>query len=184
MKKIFALLLALVMVLALAACGETQPDGTAGATEPTGESQTQTQPSGDNQGGDTTASYSFEFGGVKLIPGQAFKADTLPAADFVYEVPSCAIEGTDQVYSYGVMEVTAFNDGTGPVIYSIFLADANTPTGEGLYIGDPLSTVTELYGEDCAVSGNQYTYTANGTMLILLVENGYVASIEYRMVTE
>ena len=182
MKKIFALLLALVMMLCLAACGETEADGTAGTTQSTGESQT--QPSGDNQGGDATASYSFEFGGVKLIPGQDFKADTLPTADFVYEVPSCAIEGTDQVYSYGVMEVTAFDDGTGPVIYSIFIADANTPTGEGLYIGDPLATVTELYGENCTVSGNQYTYEENGTMLILLVENGFVASIEYRMVTE
>lgn len=184
MKKILALLLALVMVLCLAACGETQPDGTAGTTQSTGESQTQTQPSGDNQGADATVSYSFEFGGVKLIPGKAFNASALPQADFVYEVPSCAIEGTDQVYSYGVMEVTAFDDGSGPVIYSIFIADANTPTGEGLYIGDPLATVTELYGEDCTVSGNQYTYEANGTMLILLVENGFVASIEYRMVTE
>lgn len=181
MKKI-ALLLALVLVLGLTACGQTGSDSTPTTTaEPNGETQTQTN---GNEQPTPEAVYAFEFGGVKLIPGKAFKADALPQADFIYEVPSCAIEGTDQVYSYGVMEVTAFDDGSGPVIYSIFLADANTPTGEGLYIGDPLTTATELYGEDYTADGNQYIYQANGTMLILLVENGFITSIEYRMVTE
>ena len=182
MKKIIALALALMLVLSLAACGETEANvTTTPTTQPADEGQT--QPSG-SESSTPSVSYAFSLNGVKLVPGEAFKPEALPEADFVYEVPSCAIEGTDLVYSYGIVEVTAFNDGTGPVIYSIFLADANTPTGEGLYLGDPLATVTELYGEDCAVEGGQYTYEADGTMLIVLIENGFVSSIEYRMVTE
>ena len=190
MKKLLAFVLVFVMVLCLAACQQTPaagteetPKNTVTATEPAATAGAQvTEPAGTEAASGVV--YAFTFSGKVLIPGEKFQTATLPAADFVYEVPSCAIEGTDQVYNYGILELTAFDDGTGAVIYSIFLLDANTPTDEGLYLGDPISVMTQLYGEDYQVDGNQYIYANDTVMLVILAQDGYVASIEYKMISE
>ena len=95
-------------------------------------------------------------------------------------MPSCAIEGTDNLYDYGTVEVTAFNDGDGEIIYSVYIKDANTPTDEGLYIGDTLEQVSAIYGTDRTENGNELVYTAGKTLLVIIVENDTVTSIEFR----
>ena len=82
------------------------------------------------------------------------------------------------------MEVTAFNDGSGEIIYSVYIVDANTPTDEGLYIGDTQQQVDEIYGTERTVNGNELTYQKGNTLLIVIVENDTVTSIEYRAVVE
>ena len=192
MKKLIALILVLVLTLCLGACQETPAgnptkapgattDATSGTSETTGAAQTGPAATTAAPG---SAVYAFLFENKELVPGAAFDVTALPEAAFVYEVPSCAFEGTDKVYNYQTFELTAFDDGTGPVIYSIFLVDANTPTTEGLYLGDDISRVTELYGQDCQIDGSQYIYTGDGMMLLILIKNDFVSSIEYRMVTE
>ena len=128
----------------------------------------------------SSAYFSFTFEGVELVPGQSFDASALPAPLSVYQVPSCAIEGTDNVYNYGTIEVTAFNDGTGEVIYSVYIVDANTPTDEGLYIGDTVDYVMSVYGEDCVRENGQITYQKGDTLLILILDGDYVQSIDFR----
>lgn len=189
MRKIIALLLACVMLLCLTACGEGQTDNT---TAPDNGGDNTTAP--DNGGAETTAPnggedtvqdpFSFTFSGVELVPGADFDPSVLPEASYLYQVPSCAIEGTDNVYNYETFEITAFADSTGEVIYSIYLIDANTPTGEGLYLGDDVSTVESIYGTDHTVSGTEWIYTRGDTMLVIIINNDFVASVEYRMVTE
>lgn len=102
----------------------------------------------------------------------------------MYEVPSCAIEGTDNLYNYDTVEITAFNDGNGEIIYSIYIVDANTSTDEGLYIGDDLEQVNAIYGTERTENDNELTYQKGDTLLILIVENNIVTSIEYRAVVE
>lgn len=185
MKKMTAILMVLLMLASLAACGsnDTTPDTTP-ATDPdavTQETQGQTEPATDPA--PAADPYSLTFQGVELVPGAPFDPAALGEAEFVYEVPSCAIEGTDNVYSYGVLEVTAFDDGTGEVVYSVYMMDANTPTNEGLYIGDDLAAVESIYGTDYTQDGTQLTYRQGDSLLILLIENDMVISIEYRMAT-
>ena len=182
MKKMIAVLLSLLMLLSLTACGEpadqpatTVADTTANVAEDT------TAPA------DTTAAteaqepgFVFTFEGVDLTPGQAFDAAALPEANSVFQVPSCAIEGTDNVYNYGTIEVTAFDDGTGEVIYSVYIMDANTPTNEGLYIGDKLEHIVAAYGEDYTREGDQITYQKGDTLLIIILSGEYVQSIDFR----
>lgn len=179
MKKWIALLMALLLV-ALTACGTQTPD-----VDPT--TQPTTEKPVDDETGPTTEPaaeeyFSFTYEGVELIPGAAFDPAQLPEADSVFEVPSCAIEGTDNVYCYPTFELTAYNDGTGEVIYSIYLLDADTPTAEGLYVGDDLTRVTELYGTDYAENDTELTFTKGDTTLNLLLDGETVISIEYRMV--
>lgn len=179
MKKLIALLLAVLMMVTLVACGTQTPD----PTEPS-EQQQQTDPTQpqNTQPAQPEEVFSFTYEGVELIPGAAFDHSVLPEADSVFEVPSCAIEGTDNLYSYPPFELTAYNDGTGEVIYSIYLLDANTPTPEGLYLGDDLARVTELYGTDYVENDTELTFTKGNTTLNLLLDGETVISIEYRMV--
>lgn len=183
MKKLIALLLAVLLVASLAACAAETPNTTepskqeqAEPTKPTQQEETDPEPVEDEE------VFSFTYEGVELVPGAAFDPSQLPEADSVFEVPSCAIEGTDNVYSYPPFELTAYNDGTGEVIYSIYLLDANTPTAEGLYVGDDLARVTELYGTDYIENDTELTFTKGGTTLNLILDGETVISIEYRMV--
>jgi hypothetical protein len=180
MKKLIAMLLALTVLACLTACG-----GAPNTDAP------QTTGPADNSGASTEANtqqpaegYSFTLEDVELLPGADFDPAQLPEAASVYEVPSCALEGTDNVYNYETVEVTAYDDGNGEIIYSVFIVDANTPTDEGLYIGDTMEQVNTIYGTDRTENGTQLTYQKGNTMLVLIVENDTVTSIEYRAVTE
>ena len=183
MRKLIAMLALAALMLTLAACGaEAESNEDLVITRGT-EAAEITQ---ENQNEEAVAEkvYSFTAEGVELVPGTAFDPAVLPEAASLYTVPSCAIEGTDNVYNYEAFEVTAYNDGTGEVIYSIYIIDPNITTPEGLALGDSLGRMTELYGDGYAVSGTAYDYTSEGTMLSIIVQGDTVRSIEYRMVTE
>jgi predicted small lipoprotein YifL len=181
MKRIIAMLLAVLMLAALTACGGENPDVTQPATQSTTQDTTTQQTEATIDAADADGFY-FEYEGVKLVPGAAFDPAVLPEADSVFEVPSCAIEGTDNVYSYPPFELTAYNDGTGEVIYSIYLVDPDASTMEGLYVGDDLATVTQLYGTDYTENDTELTFTKGNTTLNLILDGETVISIEYRMV--
>lgn len=191
MKKLIALLLALVMVLALTACGNTaDPEDVPAITQgqdDENENQSQGgqeqsgQPEQEQQNAASDVTYSYTFEGVELIPNAPFDPSVLPEAESVYEVPSCAIEGTDNLYNYGTFELTAFDDGTGEVIYSIFFVDPNITTDEGLALGDDVQKMIDLYGENYVQEGTAYIYTGGNTVLSVLVQNDVVTSIEFRM---
>ena len=187
MKKIIAVMLSLALLCALTACGEPAQQPTVTTEAPVADTTTLPEETTAAAVEETTApaqskeeGFAFTFAGVALTPGQAFDAAALPAAESVYQVPSCAIEGTDNVYNYGTVEVTAFNDGTGEVIYSIYIVDANTPTNEGLYIGDALEHIVAAYGEGYTREGNQITYQKGDTLLVIILSGDYVASIDFR----
>lgn len=199
MKRVLAILLATLLLIGLVGCGQNeQPkdpqmqttaapaveetdapaeDTTAAPEEETtaaAEETTAPEQAIDEDG------FSFVYQGVTLVPGNAFDSAALPEAESVFQVPSCAIEGTDNVYSYGDIEVTAFNDGNGEVIYSVYIVDANTPTAEGLYIGDTMDHVIAAYGEDYTQESGQVTYQKGNTLLVIVLDGDYVASIDFR----
>ena len=189
MKKLFAMILAMMMVLSLAACG--------GEKEPAGNQQVNLgQVTEATKGADTAEDatqapeevvtgtvFVFNYEGAKVIPAEPFDPSVLPEAASVYEVPSCALEGTDNLYNYESFEITAFNDGNGEVVYSIYFLDPNLTTTEGLALGDSLEKAVELYGENYEDLNGELVYTVLNTQLRLIVENDVVVSIEYRMVT-
>ena len=181
MKKLICIVLSLVLMFALAACGGT-PENT--PTEPTKVNVEKDEAVAPEDNKKPEEAFFFISEGMKLIPGTAFDPSVLPDANDVFQVPSCAIEGTDDVYSYDAFELTAYNDGTGPVIYSIYLLDPNVTTEEGLYLGDDRATVESIYGTDYADNDGELVYTRGATELRIILEEDLAASIEYRMVTE
>ena len=189
MNKILALTLAMMMLLCFTACNNTAgtdiPQITMGAQE--SETSVATDPSQEANEGQTSqndTAYVFVYQDVKLMPGAAFDASALPEATSTYTVPSCALEGTDNVYNYDTFEVTAYDEGKGEFIYSIYFIDPNLTTPEGLALGDTLDKVIDLYGEGYIQEDTSYTYVGGNTSLVIIMQNDTIASIEYRLVTE
>lgn len=191
MKKMFAVLLAMLMLLSLCACGNTdKPQETnapaatdAPATEPAATEEGELD-GGADIGVVPQDPFVFTFEGVTLIPGDIYEAAALPEPTSVYQVPSCAIEGTDNVYSFDTVEITAFHDGTQEIIYSIAIFDPNVCTDEGLYLGDDVARVIELYGEDYVENGTAMVYTKGNTELTIILQNGFVVDMEFKWITE
>lgn len=170
MRRLLAITMSLFLLVFCTACG----------------AENNTEKGDDNSGVVTPSvdkdnSYVFTYEGVDLYVGDVFSAALLPQAESVYEVPSCAIEGTDNVYNYGTFELTAFNDGSKEVIYSIYITDANTPTIEGLYLGDNLTQMESAYGIEYERTDNQVVYAKGDSRLIFILQNDIVISIEFRM---
>lgn len=193
MKKVTVLTLILGLLACLTACGGNDADEqmiTAPAQQETRAAVQQAQAPVSTDAAEAEAapqalgSYSFTSDGVELVPGQVFDPSVLPEADSLYQVPSCAIEGMDNVYNYGAFELTAFDDGSNEVIYSILLTDPNITTPEGLALGDNVSQVLDLYGEGYTQEGNAYVYTGASNALYIILQGESVASIEYRMIVE
>ena len=191
MKKMFAVMLAMLMLLGLCACGNTdKPQETpapvvtdAPATEPSATEEGELD-GGFDIGVVPVDPFVFTFNGVTLIPGTVYDAAALPEPASVYQVPSCAIEGTDNVYNFDTVEITAFHDGTQEIIYSIAIFDPNVCTDEGLYLGDDMARVIELYGEDYTENGTAMVYTKGNTELTIILQNGFVVDMEFKWITE
>lgn len=186
-KKIFVLLLA-VMILCLTACGQEEPNDvpqiTIGAQQPNDNKTAGNDVPETFHAADSGEAFAFTSNGVTLIPGAAFDASKLPEATSTYEVPSCALEGTDNVYNYDAFEVTAFDEGKGEFIYSIYLIDPNLTTPEGLALGDSLKKAVDLYGSDYTEEDGTCIFESAGTQLVLILQEESIISIEYRLVTE
>ena len=192
MKKLAIMLLALSLLLC--ACGgntpvDTQPQESANDTPlvvaPVVTDPVETEPE-ETEYKDpnlviNNREYSFVMDGVTLTPGEAFDPSVLPAANSLFQIPSCAFEGTDNVYSYNTCEVTAYNEGNGEVIYSVFLLDPTVMTPEGLAIGDEEAKIVAAYGSGYNLSDGQYTYIGRNSQLLILTSDGFVTNIEFRI---
>lgn len=183
MKKLIVMLLALAMVLCLTACGaEEENNADLVITRAAKDDVEETQGAAESEAPVAAGGvFAFAVNGVELIPGEPFDAAALGTAASVFQVPSCAIDGTDNVYNYETFEVTAFDDGSGEVIYSVLFIDPNLTTAEGLALGDSAAKAVELYGEDYTEEGTARIYTRNNTQLYLILQNDAIISIEYRL---
>ena len=183
MRKYIILLL--ILLLCLTGCGRNEVDPELVITcAPREEALPEaTQSAAENGPEPVDLELVFLAEDVELVPGAPFDSTVLPAPDSLYEVPSCAIEGTDNLYNYGTFELTAFDDGEKELIYSILLTDPNITTTEGLALGDDVQKMVELYGEGYTQQGNAYVYTGDAELLYIIAQNEKVASIEYRMIT-
>ncbi len=181
-RKIIILIAVLLVVGALTACSQKEPTPTVDNPGPTKPTATQPDPTQTVPNSPDAAEYYFMADTVKLIPGEKFDAAALPEPSATFEIPSCAFEGTDKVYNYETFEVTAFNDGTNEVIYSVYLLEPTVKTPEGLAVGDDAAEIKKLYGDPKQVNGNEWVYTNGKVDIYMIVNNETVISIEYRMV--
>ena len=180
--KLVHIIAVLALLISLCACGSS--DNTAPqqaivrVTEP---ATTEEQPEEAIPESAEEVSFStFTVDGNAIELGGALDLSILPEVNSVYEVPSCAIEGTDLVHSFTDYEITAYDDGNNQIIYSVYFLTPDAATAEGLSLGDPFEKMISLYGENYEENGTACIYSCNGMTLNILIQNGVVISIEYR----
>ena len=175
MKKITALVLAMLMTLALCACGGDDA------------------PSGAETGKDD---YSPDYGELYYVSGEVKFGIMDPAQEVLdalgepqgtFESDSCAYQGKDMFYYYDGFEVMV-NDVDGTLrITGITLADDTVSNPQGVKIGMDMSEALSLMGdpdypESITVThnGGVYKLVSGSTMLRLKAgDDGTLAAAEY-----
>lgn len=120
------------------------------------------------------------YEGIKIIPGEEFKENTIQEEANYSEITSCAFEGNDKIYTYKGIEITlALIDGTYKV-YEIYCINDMAETQEGIKITDSKSAMIEAYGTNYEEEfGNKYTYNEENIKKSFIIENDIITSIVY-----
>ncbi|MCD8156151.1 MAG: hypothetical protein LUD53_01615 [Clostridiales bacterium] len=156
-----------------AAVAETTEEASA-STEDDAEEETQTE--------SESSGYVFEAEGVTLAPDM--DADALVAelgeAKSVYEVPSCAGQGTAYLYDYGSYEIETYpdDDGNNLVAY-ITLMDDTVATPEGIDLSNTKEDVIGIYGDGYTETDNGLIYETGSMKLEFIFDGEDMSSIEY-----
>ena len=176
MKKILSLLLALVMIFALAACGGDTTDPT------TGNSNDPTKGNDPTTGNNTTVEeYSFNFKGTEITLHADFAPILAALGEPVSytESASCAFEGLDKTYYYGSLYIDTYPDGDKDRVYDFWFADDSLSTAEGIYIGASQAEVEAAYGTAGFNGANAYIMSKGTGTLTIILDKGIVTSIQY-----
>ena len=175
-----ALAVGLVLLLALmAACSKIEQNKEEpGQSSEAGQSSSQSEEvqQSNEQGG-----YRFLAGTVALMPGASFSPEALPQAVQQAEIPSCAFEGLDEVYTYEAYEVTAHKEGDAMQVYAVYLLEPSVSTEEGVSLGDTKEQMIAAYSDAYTENGSEYIYAKGQTQLCFILQGEVIISIEYRM---
>ena len=97
-----------------------------------------------------------------------------------YESESCALEGLEITYSYPGFDLYTYEASATATEYitGATFWDDTMETGEGLYIGAPMSKVESLYGVTVGDSLN-ITVEKGHCSLVIIPESGVVKIITY-----
>ena len=197
MKKLFAILLALVLVFALCACGGDEPAGEsknpapAQSSQPVGEPGSKT-PESQNPGTEPTPgpaepnAYVFLTGKGNAVTVNQDMAEVLSAEGeplSYFEAESCAFNGLDKTYTYAGFVISTRPEGEKDFVNSILLTDDSVTTPEGVYIGSSKDAVIAAYGEGDEV-GLSLSYIKGDSTLNFIFDGDTVISIEYLPVVE
>lgn len=174
MKKYMLIALALILVLALCACGE---DPT--TTEPAGTTNSAVTPS------TTPKGYTFTYNGTQFGVDMAVDSvlEKLGQPKDKYTSASCAFGGEDTVYYYSSIQISTNDEQGYERIYSIYLEDDLVSTEKNICIGSSADQVKAAYGEaDAASSDACLIYSKDGMSLRFNLTDGKVSSILYTTV--
>lgn len=185
--KLLAVLLALTLSLTLlAGCGGNNNSQNSSGNAAGNQSQNSgsEDSSETGNGGQEASAFVFTSNGVEV----RMNAEADPIVEALgepvstFEAPSCAFQGTDYIYTYDGFQINTYplND-VNYVSSVVFMSDA-VSTPEGLEIGKTKDDMIAAYGEDYTEEYDQYTYTRGDSQLVVLIEDGYISSIEYQAV--
>ena len=173
MKKIFALILALAMVLSMVACGgESAPETTAPAAATT------TTPDAN--------SWKYSVQGVEIMmhAPAASILEALGEPVSYTEEASCAFSGLDKTYYYGGFYLQTYPLGDEDYVFAAWLVDDSSTTPEGIYIGASQAEVEAAYGAEGFNGSNAYILKGTTSTLTIILEDGTVSSIQYDAVID
>lgn len=165
MKKILCLILALMMAMTMAACGDNNPTNPPVTNEPTPASN----------------GYIFHYNGTAIV----MNADAAPILAALgepktyTEETSCAFDGKDKTYFFGSFYLQTYPMGEKDYVYSVWFADDSVTTDEGVYVGMTQAEVENIYGTAGYNGSNAYIMTKDTSRLTIILTDGVVSSIQY-----
>ncbi len=186
MKRTIAIIAASALVLtsavALAGCGSEESSADTQAT--TVAAATEAQQSSEQTSGAAISAEDavFTYNGVSVeLNGSIDEAvAALGEPIDISSQLSCHGEGEDKTYTYGGFIVNSYPLNGEDRVLEIVINSDSIPTSKGVQVGDPVSKVTEAYGENYKKVGVYYAYDAgDGKSLQFLVENDTVTEIDY-----
>ncbi len=128
--------------------------------------------------------FSLKYNEVEIVPGTEFNESAINEESSFSEIPSCAFDGTDKVYTYDNVEITVAEVSGKDTVYSVYFIDDTIETAEGVKISNSKKTMLEKYGDSYKEElGNKYTYTKNNVELSFIVENDIITGITYTLKT-
>jgi len=170
MKKILTILLAVLMLVSLCACGDDSADPT---SPDTGSVPTP------NENG-----FVFNYKGQQLRIHAEFAPilAALGEPTTYTESASCAFDGLDKTYYYGNLYIDTYPVGDKDYIYDFWFADDSLQTAEGIYIGATKAQVEAAYGAECFNGANAFIITKADEALTIILKDGVVESIQYSLI--
>ena len=195
MKKIASVLLVMVMAASMAACsdskkvestkssgGETTTAVTEGTDDTTADNSEQAQGTVEVSM-DISDNFVFKYKETEIRLGDKPDAvlSALGDAKNALDVPSCAHDGTDHVYTYDNIVLTVYSpaDGSGDYISDVRVISDLVATPEGVEIGMEITRAREIYGEADKATDKQWFYKRGTSEMIITYENNKIVEIEY-----
>ena len=104
--------------------------------------------------------FSVKYKEIEVVPGTEFKENLIDEEFSYTEIPSCAFEGTDKVYTYENVELTVAKINEKNIIYSVYFINDEQQTLEGVKKSDSKELMLEKYGTNYKQPlDNKYVYT-------------------------
>ena len=173
MKKIFCLVLVLMLAMSMAACGGEGDPTTAPTT-------------GSKEPVPATDGYVFHHNGTAIV----MHADAAPILAALgepkskTEETSCAFDGKDKTYFFGSFYLQTYPIGEKDYVYGVWFADDSVMTDEGVYVGMSKKEVEAAYGTAGFNGSNAYIMTKGATRLTVILTDGVVSSVQIDAVVE
>ena len=180
MISVTAAALALTSVLAFTGCGKSEQSSAADtpATTVAAQATTASQETGVIPESDVV----FNYNGAKVELNTPIEnmISAIGEANDVSSQLSCHGEGEDKTYTYNGFTVNSYPLDGKDYVMEVVVSQAGIPTSKGVSVGDPVSKVTEAYGNNYKAVGVYYSYDAgNKKSLQFLIENDVVTEIDY-----
>ncbi len=173
MKKLFAMLLAVAMLLCFAACEVPETPDTSSSTTGSNTGNTGNEPVQD--------SFSFLYKGTTIAlhaPAAPIIA-ALGTPDDYTESTSCAFDGLDKTYRYGSVYLMTYPLGDKDYVYGWWFTDDLVSNDEDISINSPMNDVEAMYGLENFDGVNQFIIKKGSGTLTIIMKNDKVDSIQY-----
>jgi hypothetical protein len=133
----------------------------------------------------SNTAFSVKYRGEEIVPGTEFSVNKIDEEANISEIPSCAFDGIDKIYTYKNFEIIVASVNGKDTIYSVYFDNDEMETTEGVKVTDTKDHMIEKYGTDYEQKlGNKYIYLNGNVELSFIIESDIITAIEYTLVTE
>ena len=130
---------------------------------------------------DEKKDYRFMVNGAEIAVGARVDEviNKIGKYDALDTSPSCAIDGTDEIYIYKGFRIIAHKSENSHIISSIEITNDTVSTPEGIKIGEDENQVIKIYGDGFERQGERMIYEGATSRLSIGIRNNKVSSIRY-----